>query len=103
MPPRDAFVRHKPGLKRYTAVMAERLRNSINMRTGAISWRGVTPFEIFGFAFQGVVPSHAVQPMLHEFAAHYWCTNTPVSRAIQMRWLDYVRRASMIFATAARR
>jgi hypothetical protein len=79
--------------------MAERLRNSINMRTGAISWRNVTPLEVFGFAFQGVVPNHVVQPLLHEFAAHYWCTNTPVSRAIQMRWLDYVRRGSMIFGT----
>src|SRR4051794_3236363 len=82
--------------------MAEQLRNSINMRTGAISWRGVKPLEIFAFAVQGVVPTHVLQPLLHEFAAHYWCTNTPVSRAIQMRWLDYVRRASMIFETAER-
>jgi len=71
------------------------------MRTGAVCWREISPSEVAMFALKGILPVHGLQPLLHEFAAHYWCANTPVSRAIQMRWLDYGRRTGMLLSTDA--
>ena len=71
------------------------------MRTGAVCWREITPVEVVRFALQGILPLHGLQPLLHEFAAHYWCANTPVNRAIQMRWLDYVRRSVKLLQSDA--
>lgn len=79
--------------------MAAGLRNSINMRTGSVCWREITPLEVVQFAFHGKLPAHGFQPIFHEFAAHYWCANTPVNRAIQMRWLDYLRRSALLLTT----
>jgi hypothetical protein len=76
----------------YKDLITDRMRNVVSMRSNTAAWNNISNEKMLSFVVTGQFPPSEIQSLFHEFM-HSWCANSPVSRAIQLLWLNYLKES----------